>query len=112
MNKKYILTKSYDIEKLLQNKSSIGSKYYVIYYTKNQNGDTNVAISASKKIGNAVTRNYNKRVTREIIRENFDQIKGFKMLIVLKASSTTLSYEQKVEQIAYIIKKLHDKEKN
>ena len=33
MNKKYILTKSYDIEKLLQNKSSIGSKYYVIYYT-------------------------------------------------------------------------------
>lgn len=111
MNKKYILTKSYDIEELLKKRNSVGSKYYVIYYIKTSSNEFEIAISASKKLGNAVIRNYNKRVTREIIREKIDLIKGFRMLLVIKPSSLLLSYEEKKKQVDYIIKKLINKEK-
>ena len=95
MNKSNILKKSYEIEKLLKNKKSVGSKYYVIYYNYISKDDVHIAISASKKLGDAVDRNYEKRVIRELFRKHIDKIKGFNMLFVIKKNSLELSFEEK-----------------
>lgn len=104
MNKQYILKKSYEIERLIKLKQSVGNKYYVIYYSSDEK--TSVAFSINRKIGKAHIRNYNKRVTREIIRKNFCLIEGYKMLIVIKEKSTELNYIEKEEKLISLLKQI------
>lgn len=106
MNKKYILKKSYEIQNLLKNKKSVGSKYYVIYYNSTDKENPQIAIAVSKKIGNAVIRNYEKRIIREILRDYIYELKNIKMLFVVKPSSLDLTYINKKEQIEYLFKKM------
>ena len=112
MNKSYVLKKSYDIEKLLQNKMSVGSKYYVIYYKNNVNNEVHIAISASKKIGNAVKRNYQKRMIREILRKKIKKIENLDILFVIKTNSLNLTFQEKEQQINYLLKKIKTKGEN
>ncbi|MBP6885514.1 MAG: ribonuclease P protein component, partial [Bacilli bacterium] len=65
-----------------------------------------IALSVSRKVGNAVERNYEKRVVREIIRPLLETIENYKMLIVIKDKSKELSYIEKEENINYLIKKM------
>ena len=106
MNKKYSLKKSHDIEKLIKKKQSVGSKYYVIYYSFSD--ETQIAISISKKIGKAVIRNYNKRVIREIIRNNIVSFEGLTCLIVIKEKSTELNYTEKSVEILRLLNKIRE----
>lgn len=110
MNKRYVLKKSQDIEKLVQLKKSVGNKYYAVYY-RNNNTSPLVAIAASKKLGNAVERNYQKRVIREIVRAQLNNISKRSLLIVIKKSSLDLSYAEKKSNVEYLIRKIL-KEKN
>lgn len=106
MNHKYSLKKNYDIKELLQKKQSVGNRNYVIYYDYMERKDPLIALSVSRKVGNAVERNYEKRVIREIIRPLLETIEHYKMLIVVKDKSTELSYTEKEENINYLIKKM------
>lgn len=106
MNRKYSLKKNHDIKELLQKKQSVGNKYYVIYYDYIENKTPLIALSVSRKVGNAVERNYEKRVVREIIRPLLETIENYKMLIVIKDKSKELSYIEKEENINYLIKKM------
>ena len=54
MNKQYRLKKSFEIEKLFKKKISVGNAYFIMYYNQSSITNTRVAISVSKKIGNAV----------------------------------------------------------
>ena len=112
MNKTYILKKSYEIEKLLKNKKSVGSKYYVIYYKAKETNDVHIAVSASKKLGDAVVRNYEKRVVKEILRSHLKKLKGLDMLFVIKNNSLNLKFYEKENQIKYLIKKIIGKGEN
>jgi len=96
MNRKYSLKKNHDIKELLQKKQSVGNKYYVIYYDYIEGKTPLIALSVSRKVGNAVERNYEKRVVREIIRPLLETIENYKML----------SYVEKEENINYLIKKM------
>ncbi len=109
MNKSNILKKSYDIETLLKNKKSVGSKYFVIYYKECEIPSVRIAISASKKLGDAVVRNYQKRVIREILRKYLKRFEGLEMLFVIKQNALALSFEEKENQIKYLIKKINTK---
>ena len=104
MNKEYSLKKSYEIERLIKLKQSVGNKYYVIYY--DYNDKTKVAYSINKKVGKAHIRNYNKRITREIVRNNFDLVKDLKILIVIKEKSTELNYIEKEKEITMLLKQI------
>ena len=59
MNKKYIIRKNEEIQKILQNSKKIVNKYFVIYYSKNNSNYNRYCISVGKKIGKAHTRNIN-----------------------------------------------------
>jgi len=104
MNKQYILKASHEIEELLEKKHSVGSKYYVLYFDRAD--DTKVAISVSKKLGNAVARNYQKRVTRELLRELLPEYTGYNIFLVCKAATLELDLENKKKQILYVLGKM------
>ena len=106
MNKTYILKKSYEIENLLKNKKSVGSKFYVIYYKESNTQEVHIAVSASKKLGDAVVRNYEKRVVKEILRSNIERLKGLDILFVIKKNSLELEFNEKEKQIKYLVKKI------
>lgn len=99
MNRSYSLRKNFEIEKLVKMKVSVGDKFFAIYYRKNENNETKIAISVSKKNGNAVERNYQKRVVKEIVRKNFDDLIGYSLLIVVKQLSKSLTYKEKEDDL-------------
>lgn len=101
MNKQYSLKKNHDIEKLVKGKVSVGNKYFAIYYRKIC--ETKIAFSVSKKNGNAVVRNHQKRVVKEIIRNMFEYVENYKMLIVIKKMSDELSYLEKKENLQKLL---------
>ena len=82
MNKQYILKKNHDIDSLVRLKQSVGNTYYAIYYRKSES--LRVVVSVSKKLGKAVVRNYQKRVMKEILRNNIELIPSVDMLLVIK----------------------------
>lgn len=104
MKRKFSLKRKKDIETLLKIKKSVGNKYYAIYFIKSES--EKIAISASKKIGNAVLRNYQKRVVREILRKHMHKIKNTHMLIVVKKLAIDLNFKEKESQLNYLIKKV------
>lgn len=104
MNKKYSLRKNEEIEKLVKKRKTKGTKNFLLYFDKNE--ETKIAISVSKKLGNAVFRNKQKRQIKDIIRRNIEKIEGIKILIVLKEKGTLLSYQEKEKEILKIVNQI------
>jgi ribonuclease P protein component len=105
MNKRYVLKKQHNILKLLTKKQTVGTKSYVVYF-KNECENIKIAISASKKVGNSVERNYEKRVCREIVSQRIKDLENIHMLIVIKNEATKLQFNEKEAQINYLINKI------
>lgn len=105
MNRKYSLKKNFEIEKLVRAKMSVGNKFFAIYYKK-QIDKAEIAISVSKKNGNAVERNYQKRVVKEIVRKNLLKLQGYRLLIVVKQLSKELTFEEKKENLERLFQRI------
>ena len=79
MNRKYSLKQNEEIAKLVHfskiQRKSVGNKYYTVYFLNTEEEMPKVAISISKRFGMAVDRNYEKRVTREILKLNLPLLK-------------------------------------
>ena len=104
MKKIYRIKDSDKIGLIVKNRQKISSEYYTIYF-KHSN-DTKVAVVAGKKIGDAVTRNYNKRVIREIIRPYIKTIKNIHAVIVTKEQATKVNFIEKKINLEKLIIKL------
>ncbi len=105
MNHKYTLKKNHEIKKLVEKPNkSVGSKYYVVYYQDSES--TKVAISVSKKLGTAVFRNYQKRITREILRRNFELLRDKNILVVAKVPSVGISFVEKEKELVRLLQKI------
>ena len=106
MNRKYSLKRNHDIEILVKLRQSVGNKSYTVYYAYQDDAECKIAISVSKKFGNAVARNYGKRVVREIIRDFLPNLEHLKCLIVIKKDCENKSYIYRKEQLIYLLKKI------
>ena len=104
MNKQISLKKNHEIQTLISQRKSVGNKFYAIYYMFGD--ETKIAISISKKVCKAHDRNYNKRVIREIVRKNLEELKKLKCLIVIKEKSLTLNFEEKEREIKNLLKRI------
>jgi ribonuclease P protein component len=71
MNKKFILRKNEEIQKIVKSNNKIVNKYFVIYYDKNNLGFNRYCVSVSKKLGSAVNRNLYKRRIKDILMKNY-----------------------------------------
>ncbi|MCG8570954.1 MAG: ribonuclease P protein component [Spirochaetes bacterium] len=89
------LRKRKEFDQVFANGKFIRSQLYHCCYTKNHSNTSRIGIIVKKKdrniIRNAVTRNYEKRVVKEIFRTHSDRLPQVDMIIIVKTFSSSFS---------------------
>ncbi len=105
MKKQYSLKSKIQFNKVLNRGTKISSKYFLISYVDSK--EFKIGISVPKKLGNAVFRNYNKRVIKNII-PNLDLYNLNKsIVIVVKDKYIDLSIDQKTNVLKEQLNKIN-----
>lgn len=103
MNKKYIVRKNEEIQKIVKLSKKIISKYFIIYYNVNNYNFNRYCISVSKKIGKANVRNlYKRRVKDIIMKNNIDN--SYDYVIILRKPILEISYKEIEIELINILK--------
>lgn len=103
MNKKYIIRKNEEIQKIIKKSKKIINKYFIVYYCKNELNYNRYCISVSKKIGKAVTRNLYKRRIKDIIMKN-NINKSNDYVIILRNSILDINYKMIEFELVKLVK--------
>lgn len=106
MKKLNIIKKETEINDIIQTGHRIYNKYYYIYNKENKNNKYyRFCICVSKKLGNAVVRNKNKRQIKDIIdKSNLSFKRENDYVIILRKDITSLTYNQKRDELLSILK--------
>ena len=105
MEKEYRIKQSKEIENILSLKQRVGTKNLIIYFKINEASHFRFSVSVSKKCGNAVKRNYQKRRIREIFRSLSNNILNYDVFVICKNESMNLGYQELYKDILYLLKK-------
>ncbi len=107
MKKINIVKKNDEFKKIINQQKCVKNKYLLIHYDYNNLSHFRFGISISKKIGNAVTRNYYKRIIRNIC-DNYKKLysKNIDYIIIIRKACTEASYQEIKEAFLYLIKKI------
>ena len=111
MKKEDVIKKSREFDDIIKNNRFVKNNNYIIYYRDN-NEKTRFGISVGKKIGNAVMRNYHKRVIRNICDINkklYSKSKDY--IIIMRKGCINLSFKDKNDSFVSLIKIIQSKEK-
>ena len=111
MKKENRIKRNEEIAEIIQSKLRIYSDNFTIYYRFNSD-NYRVAISVSKKYGNAVERNYAKRIVREAIHKTINKYGNMDAIFVVKKDLRAINFEQIVKEVDDCLKKIHNKLKN
>lgn len=112
MKKINIIKKQDEINNVIKNGKLLRNKYYYLYYINNETKYYRFCICVSKKLGNAVTRNKNKRQVKDIIdKSNLIFSSKLDYVIILRKEISNVSYEDKKKYLLEILCKLEG-EKN
>lgn len=85
MLKKDILRRKEDFSSIYRKGKSVGERYIVLFYKKNNLGYKRIAFLASKKVGNSVKRNRARRLMRENYRLLCDSIQdGYDLIFIAR----------------------------
>lgn len=103
MEKKFIIKKNKDIAKLAKKSQKIFTDCFTVYFEKSD--ELRFCVSISKKCGNAVVRNHEKRCVREIVRKFFLGLK-VSILIVVRENAIKLEYNEKEKKLKSILNKI------
>ena len=103
MNKKYIIRKNEEIQKIIEHNNRMISKCFVIYYDKNELNHNRYCISVSKKIGHAVVRNFYKRRIKDILMKN-NINNSHDYVIILRNSILSVKYEFIRDELIELLK--------
>ena len=116
MKKLNIIKKQSEIDNVIKNGTLYKNKYYFLYNIYNkENKYYRFCVCVSKKIGNAVTRNKNKRQIKDIIdKSNLRFSRENDYVIILRKEISNVSFEEKKKYLLEILCKLegenHEKE--
>ncbi len=95
MKKAVTLKENYEFRRVYQRGVSAVGGGMVIYCRKNKLGRNRLGITASVKIGNAVTRNRARRRLRELYRLHGDKLKrGYDIILVARGRTATSSWQE------------------
>ena len=109
MKKINIVKKNRDFSRIIKNNRPIKSNLFVIYLEKNTNDIYKFGISASKKVGNAVTRNRVNRQIKSILDKNIYK-NNFNCIIIIKKDIIDKSFDEMSKDLNILINKLNIKE--
>ena len=105
MKKINIIKENREFDRIIKNHQAYRDKYYYVYVENNNSEEIyKFGISVSKKIGNAVTRNFYKRRIRNILDKNIYK-KGIKCIIILRKGALDASFEQLEKSLINILKR-------
>lgn len=105
MNKKYIVKENKDFQNIITTGTLLKDKNIIIYYKENRLNKVRFGISVGKKIGNAVTRNYYKRILRNIINYNKKICSNNKdYIIIVKKNCLDTTYQEIEKSFIKLIK--------
>ena len=107
MRKDYRIKKNQEIENIIKGKRKIGNKNYIIYINENSEAKHfRLATSVSKKIGNAVVRNRQKRLIRQVFNQYKENILPFDIFVIAKNNAITLTYDEVSHEICSLLSRL------
>lgn len=107
MKKLNIIKKQDEINNCLKNGKLLKNKYYYLYYINNETNYYRFCICVSKKLGNAVVRNKNKRQIKDIIdKSNLMFSSKLDYVIILRKEISNVSYDDKKKYLLELLCKL------
>ena len=106
MKKLYIVKYARDFERIIKKGKLKKSKYFIIYYDKNNLPYDRYGISVGKKLGNAVFRNKYKRKIRAIV-DNYKKVyvNHEDYIIILRRGAIEKSYQDLEKDFLALMKK-------
>lgn len=105
MKKQYSLKSNIKFNKVLSKGKKIKSNSFLISYIKGS--EFKIGISVPKKLGNAVFRNHNKRVIKNIIPKLNVYDKNVHVVLVVKESFINLSIDEKTRILEKELNKIN-----
>jgi ribonuclease P protein component len=87
----------------------IRGKYFLILYSHEIKSPLKWAVIASKKVGNAVIRNYAKRCVREIVRERIRHYPVLPWFIVICFPFKEISFKERQQDLDILFSKLRQR---
>lgn len=103
MNKKFIVRKNEEIQEIIKSNKKIVSKYFVMYYVKNDLNYNRFCISVGKKIGKAHTRNLYKRRIKDILMKN-NINSSYDYVIILRTAIIGIPYDKLSIELIKVLK--------
>ncbi len=108
MKKEDIVRNNREFNNIINKGNYKKNNEFVIYYIDNELDHSRFGISVSKKIGNAVTRNYYKRIIRNICHKNKNLYsKGKDYIIIMRKGLTLLSFDKVNDSYIDLINKIN-----
>jgi len=109
MKKEEVVKKNREFEKIIHDGKCKKNNDFVIYYIENGLTNNRYGISVSKKIGNAVVRNYYKRVIRNICDKSknlYSKKKDY--IIIMRKGLISLSFEEAYKSMNDLLIKINN----
>ncbi len=85
--------------RLSSNKNSVAGRSFVVVWARNQLDEPRLGITASKKTGNAVTRNRLKRLIREFFRHNKLMVTGTDLNVIVRHKAATTPVTEAIDEL-------------
>nr|WP_326171944.1 ribonuclease P protein component [uncultured Oscillibacter sp.] len=107
MNRAWSIKENYEFRRIYQRGTSAVSGSMVVYCRKNKLGRSRLGITASTKIGEAVTRNRARRRLREVYRLNRDKLReGWDIILVARGRTAAVSWKELNDTFLRLCRKL------
>ena len=109
MKKEEVVKKTREFDYIIKKGQCKKNNEFVIYYIDNEKEYNRFGISVSKKIGNAVNRNYYKRVIRNICDKSknlYSKRKDY--IIIMRKGLTSLNFDEATRSMNDLLKKINN----
>ncbi len=109
MKKEEVVKNNREFDYIIKKGGCKKNNEYVVYYIDNDKKSDRFGISVSKKIGNAVIRNYYKRVIRNICDKNKNLYSNNKdYIIIMRKGLTLLKFDDACKSLNDLLKKINN----
>lgn len=109
MKKQEVVKSKQDFEKIIKSGKKISNKYFSIFYKETNLDFAKFGITISKKSGNAVYRNKNKRQLRMIITNNKQLFNNnYNYIIIINKEGSFLSYHLKEKHLLSMLEEIYE----
>ncbi|GFH42839.1 ribonuclease P protein component [Lactococcus hodotermopsidis] len=98
------IKKTTDFDKIFSAKNSTANKKFVVYQKPSETAHFRVAISVSKKLGNAVVRNRVKRLVRHALMTLSQNLSTTDFVIICRKGVETLTFDEVQKNLTHVLK--------